>query len=89
MDTVTTATSSGDATIGTADHERTITELTGLLVKTVRALGGAGKPEEASRLSAKAWWVLQQQGFDRQAERINGTMHYLARLEDEKNAATD
>lgn len=59
--------------------EEAITGMTDLLVKAVRALGAAGEPETASRLAGKAWWVLKD--WPRQAERVNGTMHYLARLE--------
>jgi hypothetical protein len=56
-----------------------ISGMTDLLVKAVRALGAAGEPEQASRIAGKAWWVLKD--WPRQAERVNGTMHYLARLE--------
>ena len=56
-----------------------VSGMTDLLVKAVRALGAAGEPEQASRIAGKAWWVLKE--HPRQAERINGTMHYLAKLE--------
>jgi hypothetical protein len=56
-----------------------ISGMTDLLVKAVRALGAAGEPEQASRIAGKAWWVRKD--WPRQAERVNGTMHYLARLE--------
>lgn len=59
--------------------EQLVTGMTDLLVKAVRALGAAGEPETASRLAGKAWWMLKD--WPRQAERVNGTMHYLARLE--------
>lgn len=59
--------------------EELVTGMTDLLVKAVRALGAAGEPETASRLAGNAWWVLKD--WPRQAERVNGTMHYLARLE--------
>lgn len=64
---------------GAPGSEALITEMTDLLVKAVRALGAAGQPEAASRIAGKAWWVLKD--WPRQAERVNGTMHYLARLE--------
>lgn len=64
---------------GATSAEAAITEMTDLLVKAVRALGAGGQPEQASRIAGKAWWVLRD--YPRQAERINGTMHYLARLE--------
>lgn len=54
---------------------------TDILVKTLRALGQNGQPEAANRLAAKAYWALRPTSPD-EAERINGTMHYLARLED-------
>lgn len=60
------------------DHAAAVTGLTDLLVKAVRALGAAGDADQASRIAAKAWWVLKE--WPRQAERLNGTMHYLARL---------
>ncbi len=52
---------------------------TDVLVRTLRALGQAGQPETASRLAAKAWWALRDVR-PREAERVNGAMHYLARL---------
>jgi hypothetical protein len=58
-----------DEIVGTVD----------VLVKTLRALGRAGHPETANRLAARAWWVLRDTR-PREAERINGAMHYLARL---------
>src|SRR5699024_10110695 len=72
------------ADTGAADHAATVTEMTGLFVKALRALGKAGDPVTAGRLGGKAWWVLGDE-FARDAERVNGTMHYLARLE-EKSA---
>ncbi len=72
----------GAAAVG-ADEEAAaaavVSGMTDLLVKAVRALGAAGDPEQASRLAGKAWWVLKD--YPRQAERVNGTMHYLAKLE--------
>ena len=52
---------------------------TEVLVKALRALGEAGQPDAASRFAAKAWWLLRD-GRPREAEHINGAMHYLARL---------
>lgn len=68
-----------------AADETLVAGLTDLLVKAVRGLGAAGQPEQASRLSGKAWWLLKE--YPRQAERINGTMHYLAKLEQANPAA--
>ncbi|HEX6515691.1 MAG TPA: hypothetical protein VF049_08950 [Nocardioidaceae bacterium] len=55
---------------------------TDVLVRTLRALGHAGHPDAASRLAARAWWVLRD-SRPREAERVNGAMHYLARLPQE------
>lgn len=60
-------------------------ETTDVLVKTLRALGQAGHPDAASRLAAKAWWALRP-SRPREAERINGVLHYLARLPAEPGA---
>lgn len=62
--------------------EDTVVGTTDVLVKTLRALGRAGRPDAASRLAARAWWVLRD-ARPREAERINGVMHYLARLPEE------
>ena len=61
------------------DQDELITELTAVLAKSLRALGKAGQPDEASRLGATGWSLLQHD-HPREAEKINGTMHYLARL---------
>ncbi|AXH95229.1 hypothetical protein [Ornithinimicrobium avium] len=58
----------------------TVAATTGILVKTLRALGQNGQPQAANRLAAKAYWALRTTSPD-EAERINGAMHYLARLE--------
>ena len=50
-----------------------------VLIKALRELGTAGRPVAASRLAARAWSVLRQ-ASPREAERVNGAMHYLARL---------
>jgi hypothetical protein len=65
--------------------EDVIIETTDVLVKALRGLGQAGRPDAASRLAATAWWALRTQ-HPRQAERINGVMHYLARLPVEPGA---
>ena len=61
------------------DQDELITELTAVLAKSLRALGKAGQPDEASRLGATGWPLLRHD-HPREAEKINGTMHYLARL---------
>ena len=57
----------------------TVDEMTVVLLKSLRALGQAGQPDAASRLAAKAWWVLRDTR-PREAEKVNGVMHFLARL---------
>ena len=66
-----------------ADPERdsdgvTVTALADVLARAVRALGTAGRPVQASRLAARAWWLLRD-GWPSEAEHINGTLHSLAR----------
>ncbi|MGP7960451.1 hypothetical protein ACTVCO_06525 [Sanguibacter sp. A247] len=62
---------------GQADDALTAT--VGYLIKALRALGHAGAPDAANRLAAQAWLALRDD-HARQAERLNGAMHYLARL---------
>ena len=65
--------------------EAALAGTTDVLVKTLRALGNAGHPDAASRLAAKAWWALRTTR-PRDAERVNGVMHFLARLPLEPDA---
>ncbi len=60
--------------------DRPIDVVTGALVAAVRRLGEAGEPEAASRLAASAFVALRH-AEPRLAERLNGVMHHLARLE--------
>ena len=50
-----------------------------LLVRALRALGGTGHAELAGRLAGHAWAALHTD-HPRAADRINGLLHYLARL---------
>ncbi len=68
-----------------AELEDALVETTDVLVKALRALGNAGQPDAANRLGAKAWWALRTTR-PREAERVNGAMHYLARLPAEPGA---
>ena len=52
-----------------------------VLARALRALGEAGEPEEASRLAAEGWSTLRHTQPEA-ATRLNGTLHYLARLPD-------
>lgn len=65
--------------------EDAVVDTTDVLVKALRALGLAGNPDAASRLGAKAWWALRE-AHPREAERVNGVMHFLARLPPEPDA---
>lgn len=51
----------------------------GFLIKSLRALGRSGDPDAANRLAAQAWLALRDD-HPREAERLNGAMHYLVRL---------
>ena len=74
-----------DRTDPSAEAQDVLGETTDVLVKTLRALGQAGQPDAASRLAARAWWALRGTR-PREAERVNGAMHYLARLPVEPDA---
>ena len=63
---------SGDADV--------IDGLTRVLAKACRQLGDAGHPKDAAALAAQGW-VLVRKVHPAQADRLDGTMHYLARLE--------
>lgn len=54
-------------------------EITDVLTRALRELGKAGQPDQANRLAARAWVALRHE-HPREAERINGLMHFLARL---------
>lgn len=56
--------------------------LTTTLVRALRQIGAMGEPARASRLAAEAYVGLRT-NQPRAAERINGVMHHLARLEAE------
>ncbi len=62
-----------------------LTATNDVLVRSLRELGKAGRPDAASRLAAAAWRALRDVS-PREAERLNGTLHYLARLPQEADA---
>jgi uncharacterized protein (DUF2249 family) len=62
-----------------------IDALTRVLAHTCRELGKAGHPSTAAQLAAEAWSVLREDYPD-DAERLNGAMHYLSRLEQKLEA---
>jgi len=59
--------------------------LTRVLAHTCRELGKAGHPSTAAQLAAEAWSLLREDYPD-DAERLNGAMHYLSRLEQKLEA---
>ncbi len=59
---------------------RPIDDLASALVGALRRLGEAGEPEAASRLAARVYADIRHHE-PRIAERLNGVMHHLARLE--------
>jgi hypothetical protein len=63
-------------------HADTVRELTALFAKSIRRLGQAGQVEEANRLGGQAFVLLMRRSPE-SAERVNGAMHYLARLPQE------
>jgi hypothetical protein len=69
----------------TSSQDAPITATVDVLVKALRQLGEAGRPDAASRLAARAWWALKEPQ-PREAERVNGVMHFLARLPVEADA---
>jgi uncharacterized protein (DUF2249 family) len=54
--------------------------------RACRALGNAGQPSEAARLAAEGWSLLRG-AYPKDAERLKGSMHYLARLEQKLEAS--
>ncbi len=57
-----------------------VNSLATALVTALRRLGEAGEPVAASRVAAQAWSAVRHDE-PRIAERLNGVMHHLARLE--------
>jgi hypothetical protein len=69
-------------------HAETVRELTALFTKSLRRLGQAGEVEEANRLGGQAFVLLMRRAPDA-AERVNGAMHYLARLPQQPPTTTE
>ncbi|ALG85447.1 hypothetical protein [Gordonia phthalatica] len=74
-------------------HDDALVTTVGYLIKALRALGQSGDPDAANRLAAQAWLALRDD-HPREAERLNGAMHYLVRLpqepgKDSTNPSTD
>ena len=62
-----------------ASSDELVVALTKLFARGLRALGEAGQPDKASRLAAAGWSALRHD-HPAEAERMNGLLHYLARL---------
>lgn len=75
----TAGTGTGTGTPPAADADL-VDALTRLFANACRQLGNAGDPSEALRIAAQGWSLLREP-YPRHAERIDGAMHYLARLE--------
>lgn len=58
----------------------TVDRLAGIFVQALRALGEAGEPVRANRLAADGYALLRHDA-PLAAERLNGVMHHLVRLE--------
>lgn len=57
--------------------------LANALVQALRQLGEAGRPEVANRIAAIAWSGIRR-ADQRIADRLNGVMHRLSRLEEDR-----
>ena len=64
---------------GPASGDELVAALTRLFARGLRALGEAGQPDKASKLAAAGWSALRHD-HPAEAERMNGLLHYLARL---------
>lgn len=65
-----------------AELEEANEKLARILTRALRVLGDSGDPQEAGRLGGQAWSAIRHV-HPHAAKRINGTMHYLAKLEGE------
>jgi hypothetical protein len=64
-----------------------ITALNLLFIETLKRLGEAGETDAACRLAAQGWSLLRHDR-PKEAQRLNGVLHYLthpARLEKRKD----
>ncbi|MEO7122987.1 MAG: hypothetical protein ABI400_07715 [Lacisediminihabitans sp.] len=62
------------------DTDDVVDGLTRVLARACRALADAGQPRAAGKLAADGWVLLRETHVP-QADRLDGTMHYTARLE--------
>lgn len=75
-----------DAITGDARDGQIIDGLTRVLARACRDLAHAGRPERAGRLAADGW-VLLRHSHPAEAQRLDGTMHHAALLEQRLEAA--
>jgi hypothetical protein len=64
----------------TSSQAEPLAAVVDVLDRSLRALADAGAPVDANRLAARAWSALRHDAPSH-AERLNRTMHYLARRE--------
>ena len=60
------------------DPELALSQLNKLFDRTLRALGDAGQTDKACELAAEGWKLIRN-GWPKEGERLNGTLHYLTR----------
>jgi uncharacterized protein (DUF2249 family) len=80
--------SAAEVALPASAHAAAVGALTRAFVQACRQLGKAGRPSDAMRIAADGWSALWT-SFPDDAERINGVMHYLARLEQQLVALDD
>ena len=61
-----------------AQVDNALIALNRLFDRAVRLLGDSGRTDEACRLAAEAWSLLRHVAPG-EAERLNGTLHWLTR----------
>lgn len=71
----------------TSTADTVVEDLVAVIDRAVRSLADAGDPIEANRCAAKGWSALRH-GYPDLAERLNRTMHYVARRETEISQTT-
>lgn len=70
---------------GQVPEAHTVEDLVTVLRDTLRAFAKTGHSEDANRLAGRAYATLWRQ-YPRQAQRINGVMHAIARIPDTTGA---
>ncbi len=78
----TDASERSDPLAGPQDRDEIIQALAATLSRACRRLAEAGKPQLAGRLAADGWSVLRT-SYRKEALRLDGVMHRIARIEAE------